>query len=510
MTYRWLIVAAFIAALAGTSGADFLCLRDGRIVEGRPLKRAEGGIKITYENGEVFVPDVLIGDVLIESEALAPLANAEEEQQRAKGMVRFENRWITVKARDEQLKKRVDKKLKDLEALKAHSEWRDRSKENSKNFSFEHTLPPEVFENYRDLMEAYFAQFLRDWKIPLPKGLGRLKVCLYSDYDDMMQTGGAGGGVLGYFRFVEPLELNFFHERLDVAFTEEVMFHETNHYLQKLIDMDFSMPHFPGESLAEYYGASSWDPVKKKLTTGLILDGRLVEVQDDISSGEMMDLKKLISTDGLYEHYTWGWTLVHYLMNDKRYTAKFQKWIMALPTAKDIKRQVNGRNLKDIESAEVARSFMDYLGVKDDAALAVMQKEWHAYVLEKLTLVTTRGKEEAATSAMGRGRPIKAKRLFKEAIDAGTTNPMTFHRYADLLAREGKSKEAQELWHKAIALEPLTGEFYWGLGRCIKVKGDKAEAERWMKLAKEVDPEGSYIDINLEELLGKGEDGKDG
>ena len=88
------------------------------------------------------------------------------------------------------------------------------------------------------------------------------------------------------------------------------------------------MPHFPGESLAEYYGASHWDPVKKKLTTGLILEGRLVEVQDDVSRGEMMDLKRLISTGRMYEHYTWGWALAHFLMNDKRYAPKFQKFIV--------------------------------------------------------------------------------------------------------------------------------------------------------------------------------------
>lgn len=510
MLNRRLAASVILAAFATLAHADFLLLRDGRVVEGVPIARAERGVKLTYTNGEVFVREELIGDVFIEAEALAPPATPEEEAQRAKGMVRFEGRWITPKAREEQLKKRIAKKLADLEEIKAHSQWRDRREAKTKNFAFEHTLPIEVFENYRDLMEAYFAQFLRDWKISPPKGLGRLKVCLYSNYADMIQVGGAGGGVLGYFRYIEPLELNFFHERLDVAFTEEVMFHETNHYLQKLIDMEFSMPHFPGESLAEYYGASSWDPVKKKLTTGLILEGRLVEVQDDIDSGEMMNLKRLISNERMYEHYTWGWTLVHYLMNDKRYTAKFQKWIMALPSAKDIKRQVNSQNLKDIEAAEVARSFMDYLGIKDDAALEQMQKEWHVYVQEKLTLVTARGKEVAARSAKNYGRYIKAKRLFKEAIDAGTTNPMTFHGYADLLARDGKLEEAQTLWKKAIELDPLTGEFYWGMGRSLMKGKDKAEGERWKKLAKEVDPEGSYPDIDFETLVGAGEDGKDG
>ncbi|HTF88938.1 MAG TPA: hypothetical protein VK843_11055 [Planctomycetota bacterium] len=499
MMRRSLAALFCIVVLAAFAHADFLCLKDGRIVEGHKLARAPGGVKVTFTNGEVLVPDALISDVLIEGEALAPPQTEEEKAQVSKGMVRFEGKWISPKSRDDLLRKRVEKRVKDLEVFKAHSEWRNRYQEKTKNFEFEHTLPPEVFENYRDLMEAYFAQFLKDWKIQAPKGLGRLKVCLYSDYGDMIQTGGAGGGVLGYFRFIPPLELNFFHERLDTAFTEEVMFHETNHYLQKLIDMDFRMPHFPGESLAEYYGASKWDPVKKKLTTGLILEGRLVEVQDDIAGGTMMDLKRMISSERMYEHYTWGWSLVHFLMNDKRYAAKFQKFIIALPTAKDIKREVNSQNLKAIEQSEVASAFMRYLDVKDDAALKVMEGEWHAYIKEKLTLVTTRGKEEAAKSAAQSGRPLKAKRLMKEAIAAGSTNPMTFHRYADLLARDGKHAEAMDLWKKAIALDPLVGEFYWHMGRSIlAAKGDKDEGERLKKLAKEVDPDGSYYDIDIE------------
>ena len=118
-----------------------------------------------------------------------------------------------------------------------------------------------------------------------------------------------------------------------------------------------------GESALACGYHEPWDPETKKLTTGLILEGRLVEVQDDIASGTLMDLKKLISTDGMYEHYTWGWALVHFLMNDKRYSAKFQKFIVALPTAKDIKRQLNGQNLKDVEQKDVCAAFMKYLDI---------------------------------------------------------------------------------------------------------------------------------------------------
>src|SRR5689334_9901959 len=144
-----LLVLFFVTA--PIARCDVLCLKDGRFVEGHKLTRAEKGIKIAYPDGEVFVPEELVGDVLIDGEPLAPPATEEEQAQTAKGMVRFEGKWMTPKSRDDLLKKRVEQKVKDLDAFKAHAEWRNRYKASSKNFEFEHTLQPEVFENYRDL-----------------------------------------------------------------------------------------------------------------------------------------------------------------------------------------------------------------------------------------------------------------------------------------------------------------------------------------------------------------------
>src|SRR5690606_28461218 len=120
----------------------------------------------------------------------------------------------------------------------------------------------------------------------------------YTDYQQFLQVSGASFGVLGYFRFVTPMDLNFFYDRTDVRFIEEVMYHETNHYLQKLLAIDFKMPHFPGESLAEFYGASDYDLETRKFSTGLVLEGRLNEVKQDLIEGEVWGLQKLVSTEG--------------------------------------------------------------------------------------------------------------------------------------------------------------------------------------------------------------------
>lgn len=50
------------------------------------------------------------------------------------------------------------------------------------------------------------------------------------------------------------------YDRVDPRYTEGVILHETIHCLQRLIQADFTHPHFPNESVAEYHGASVRGP----------------------------------------------------------------------------------------------------------------------------------------------------------------------------------------------------------------------------------------------------------
>ncbi|MCC6409548.1 MAG: hypothetical protein IT453_20485 [Planctomycetes bacterium] len=501
---RSLALALALGAFAPTASADLLVLKDGRVIQDQKLARSDGGIAIQYANGDVLVPTALVEDVIIDGEATPPPATAEEQEMAGKGLVRWEGKWIPKKRRDELLAKRTAERKKEVEEIAAHREWAKRRTAKTKHFAFEYTVPQGVFENYAALMEAYFDAFVKDWGLQAPKNLGQLPVCLHIDYDAMVQVGGAGNGVLGYFRFVRPWDLNFFHDRTDPAFTEEVMFHETNHYLQKLLDLEFAMPHFPGESLAEYYGASHWDPVKKKLSTGLLLEGRLCELKLDLQRGEWIGLEQLVSTDRMYEHYNWGWSLVYFLMKDPRYQKKFQKFVATLPSGKGIQREVMGvDNLKTVSGAEVWKTFKAELGLKDAAAVTALEKEWHEFVDKKLQLESYRGLETAARQASNNGQPIKAKRLFKEAIERGSTNPLTFHGYAELLARDGEHDQAIELWRKALAIDPLNAECYAAMGRSLLARGDKKEASRLRRLARDIDPDNSWFlftDEDLEEI----------
>ncbi|MEW6072496.1 MAG: tetratricopeptide repeat protein [Planctomycetota bacterium] len=502
-------VGAFAAAallVPGLARADILVLRDGRLFDGVDLERTADGFVVHYENGDVAVPAARVLDALIEDQPTWTPATDEEREKAEKGLVPFEGRWISPPRRAELIQERIAEKRRQIEDIQAHREWRNRHEKKTSHFEFEYTVPEHLFSPLGDRMEAYFTAFAKDWKVRQPRELGRLKVCFYNDRKSFERTSGAGSGVLGYFRFVEPLELNFFFDRLDRPLTEEVMYHETNHYLQKLIDPSFSMPHFPGESLAEYYGASDYDPETKKFSTGLILDGRLTEVKRDVMAGDMMGLAKLVSTDGMYEHYNWGWTLVHFLMNHAKYGKKFQKFVLDLPSAKDVRRELIGLgNLRSVSSEEIWRVFQDRLGLQSAEDVVALEKEWHTYVEEKLDFVTARGLEEAAVSASRAGMPIKAKRLFEEAIEAGTENPMTYHRFGKLLEADGDHARAVEMWEKAIAIDSMEAEFHLSLGRAQVLHGDREEGRRRVRLAIEIDEEVASWDFDPE-LLGEDED----
>ncbi len=495
------MLAGLFLAAAALLGGDILCLKDGRVVDGVPMARKPGGVALTYKNGTVFVADELIQDAILAEDAARAPADAEAAEQRKNGMVTFEGRWIPEKKRAEIVAKRIAERRAAAEESKARLEWRNRAIVETKNLRFEHQLPEHVFGEYREALESFFTAFSKTWKLETPKDKFKLPVNIYIDRKNFNQVGGVSGGVLAYFRFVRPYDLNGYYDRLDPEYSKHVLYHEFVHYLEKLVDLDFAYPHFPNESVAEYYGASYLDPVTKKFTTGLLQEGRLWEIQSDIAAGERMQLERLVTTDRMYEHYNWGWSLVHYLMSDPKRAAKFQSFFLALSKGKGVRRVDKGiDNLRTCEADEVWRVFREELGLKDGEAVRKFEVAWQEYVdglIAKNTSVS--GKEKAGYAALESGRPLRAKRFFQEAIDAGSKSPRVFLELSQIHLADGKAGEGLALIDRAIALDPLNGAFYGRKGRAVKHTGQKEEGERLIRLAKEIGGDDPWIEIDLDD-----------
>jgi len=504
-----------------TAQQDILILKDGRAFDNARMEVAAGGYKLTFEHGGVFVPDDLIeGAYLADGGAQEYQPQNESEREKlARGLVPFRGKWMNEGKRKKELDKFIKQMRAEIADMDAHKEWRDRYKVKTKYFNFEHTLPPHVFARYSRTMEAYFAAFCKEWKVKPQKGYAdnpketRLKVCFYRDEGDFHQVSGANSNVLGYFRFVKPLELDIYYDRLSDEDSTEVMFHEANHYLQKLINVKFSYPHFPGESLAEYYGASHWNDETESLETGLILEGRLTEVQTEMAKGIMMDIEELITTERMYQHYTWGWTLVHFLMSDKRYAKKFKKFYVGLAHDKKVPRKKMGIDgLSTLSQEDVLPVFMRYLGIKNMEELQELEAEWHEYVKHELEVTSSHGLEKAAENALRYNRKLRAKRLYQEAIDTGEASALAYHRYADFLVNGGADSsdvsgdEIEGLWRKAIELDPLTGRFYAALGWYLQEHNQIEEGQRLMRLAVDIEPDDREVAKTLERMRKGGDD----
>jgi hypothetical protein len=247
---------ALAVLLAGTASADILLLKDGRIFDGRPMERTDAGIRIKFENGEVLVPTDMIQEVVLEGEKAPEPQTEEEKEKTAKGLVRFEGKWVTPSRRSELIQRKIDEQRAAIEEIRRRSVWRNKGEETTKHFRFQYTVPPHIYEGYRDLLEAFFTEFARTWKVKPFKDQVKIPVAVHINEKLFHRNSGASGGALAYYRFVPPREIHFFYNRLDPIQSELAMYHEATHYLVDLIDHDFNMPHFPARPWRSTTGAA--------------------------------------------------------------------------------------------------------------------------------------------------------------------------------------------------------------------------------------------------------------
>ncbi len=460
---------AIFAALCATSAAqDSMQLTDGRFVTGPKMSRDEHGIVIHLKAGDVRVPSALVKEtsVLDESGNSEELSEADRKKME-KGLVKFEGKWVSKKSRQKLVDKRTKTTAARIAEAMKHSKWNDRYKWESKYFQFQYTIDPDIMKWWGGVMDEYYKVFSKYWGgIKPPSGFGKLDVKFFhnNEYYDQV-TGMAGTG--GFFRFVPPLELDFYYDRLDNDWTLNVMFHETNHYLVWLLSPNYRYPNWLNEGLAEYYGASVWNEKTRKLEVGGLLEGRLAQVQQDIIGDTWVTFDDMMPYPNIPgNYYGWAWTFVHFMMNSD-YEKNFKKLLRGFPKDKHQPRKhldYGSWRMSYHEPKEQKEIIKKFLKIKD---LDKLQKEWHAYI-KTLKPASARGYYQFGRSAINDGMPIKATKMFEKSLSMGYDSPMVYVNYAKALERRPKKshtsriqdyKLAIEQLEKAIELDPVNALF---------------------------------------------------
>ncbi|MFT5732227.1 MAG: hypothetical protein ACJA2W_002773 [Planctomycetota bacterium] len=489
-----LLIAGALASVGlDDQPGDILVLKDGRIIDGFEMEQADGHVIVQLEAGNIEINDNLV-DALLEKDKEISFVpqNSEETEKLEQGLVWYEGRWTKLRTATKKIQKSVDGRIKQAEEDKQHEMWKDRYITETKYFEWQHTTPLGTTERYIDACDAYYEIFKKDWKIKRDKKKKKLPINFYTDRKEFQRGAGGGGGALAYFRFVEPYDLCAFYDRLDPQFTEQVLFHELGHYLHKLIDEDFKYPHWPGESLSEYYGGAKWDPATKKLEVGMIHNGRLATIKREIGDGKKIDLREMITTKG-FEDYTWGWAFVHMLMNDKQYAKKFKKFFLGLATDKTVKRTRASFNLKFVEGEEVLRFFMECMDLEDMDDLRELQTQWYDYITDVLEFTGENALIWEAKTASSLGEKKRARELYEKAFKEDMESPLAkaHFDYAQLLRSTSNKKDRALHLRKAVEKAPLTAEYRFTLGQELSRSSDKdakAEGEKMVAIAIELDP----------------------
>jgi tetratricopeptide (TPR) repeat protein len=447
-----------------------------------------------------MIPEALVLDFHLEKDGEFEPRTEEEKEKFAKGLVPWAGSWVSKAYRDKKRQEALENRRRALvEQQKERQEWRNHVTVTTRKFVFKHTLPDDVFEELKVLFEAYYDFFSDYWGVRAGAKFGKPVIHIYHNEDYFLQRSGAPKGVVGWYM---PLtkELHFFYDRDRHRFTIDVMFHEGNHMLTHMIDEKVRYPKWLNEGMAEYFGASRWDPAKKEMTVGHLQSARLAVIEDEIDDGTWRELEPLMRAPQISAtEYAWVWSFCHFLLSSERYQKGFKKFYLALARSSSVQKTTVMLAYKVIEPDEVIEALKRYLRIKD---LKELEQEWHAYIKDNLV-----ERPEGLDYGMAAwimelyGRDDKAKRLFRKALAKGSDEAWVHYGYAELRAHE-KRRLALKHATRATELDPLHARAWALRGRCLLAE-DEEEGLRMLRLGEELDPMDGiirmWVDVAVEE-----------
>ncbi len=469
-----------LAALAAPLGADTLVTKDGRIVEVEKARETDGVYRLEFSCGEIVCPPEHVASVEIEGDMSEYEPKDEREREYLeKGFVRFEGRWISKPAYENELAKRAEARRTRTAELAAHADFANGWTTETKHFVVRTNTTPELLDYYAELMEAYYR--LMDDVIgikPTPT-LRRTKmtVNVYRTQQEMIEHATAEDvdeSLLGYF-WSGDHSLNFFHEFKDPARSTMVALHECTHLLTYLIDQDYLSQIWINEGVADYFGAADVkrDGKKIELVPGRLQTEDLLTVREAMANGEHVPLAQLfLVTDDEFDafEYAHAWSFVYFLQNTPRYARNFNRFFKDLYTL----------NLKGVKIETLAAGWDDKTGsrkrytpedIRDalvdrlNADVHTLEREWREFVnaieVDGVDARFRRGRRDALRFG---GEPEAVLADLQAAIDGGIADPQAYWARGYVRVRQGDWDSAVADFRRAVEMAPLDPTYRADLG----------------------------------------------
>jgi len=495
-----------------TDGRDLVRLKDGRVLRCRFGKEEAGKVSLEFPSGTVTVARDRVEEVRYFADYDSTPRNDEEKEKVARGLVRWEGRWIARARADAQLEEDAARRRKAEEEDEAHSVWENRWIEETEHFRIEANINRENLDFYAGLLENFYDFFSRAFKVKLTarEKKKKLPVFLFRRRDEFRafhdkDTGGKSEHLLGYFvPAIGQERLVFFDMPGNRQETVDVMFHEGTHFIIHLAEPQVLVNRWVHEGCAEYFGASGYDG--RKFTPGLVQDDRLLHFQGMLASGRDLAMDDLIkgglpAAQGEHveftgEHYAKAWCLVHFLMEGKKgkYRNGFIGYLGKHLDGRGVKYTPVGEQ-KFIDFEETRTQLLRSLGLKDFSRL---EEELREYVKE-LPL-------RSASAYVSRGQqrlfrdqdPAAAQKDFDRALEIGAKDPGVLSYLGYVYGfLPGKEAESNDLYKRALDLDPLDVRNR----RRYAMSLTDADTLKELRLCADIEPENPFVIGELATLL---------
>ena len=440
------LAGLLLLGAASVRADDGLITTHGHVVRGHDMVRVEGGVLVHFENGDVRVPDEVVLEVFLDQE----FSGSPEEAAAA---------------------------LERLTDGLAHRNWRSRSKQETASFLWQFTIPHQLWAPLQERAERFHARLRERWNIGADPRRQKLPVNLYRDQHQFQTVSGPSPGTTAYFRHVRPQEVNLPFRPYDQRATESSLYAMLSFHAQSSLAVDFRMPVWPGEGLADAHSMSRWDEESSTFTAPGLHEARAERIARDLFAERRLSISAVVASTSEKDR-PWRWALVHFLSQRPESAEGFQGYVLGLARDPAVTREAYAFGLQTVAPPESLRYLAQCLGVAD---VEELRPQFHAF-LEGMQARTLRGLEPRAFEELALGNTLPASQLFEVAGQVKVLSIPGYLRYARLVAEQDQDK-ACEICERALELAPLEADLWTLLSECTE---DEQEAQRLRALAEEL------------------------